>query len=78
MVCLAGFCAVCTSTPLMSVTAPAVCMHEAMPELARERADHGAETGFRIAKCPYIGATINNRKEVIQCLIVYRRGRRQS
>ena len=29
-------------------------------------------------KRPYIGALVNNRKEVIQCLIVYRRGRRHS
>jgi len=27
---------------------------------------------------PYIAAVANNRKEVIQCLIVYRRGRRHS
>jgi len=26
----------------------------------------------------YVGDIVNNRKEVIQCLIVYRRGRRQS
>ncbi len=33
---------------------------------------------FRIAETAYIGALVNNRKEVIQCLIVYRRGRRHS
>jgi len=26
---------------------------------------------------PYIGVIVNNRKEVIQCLIVFRRGRRR-
>jgi hypothetical protein len=29
-------------------------------------------------RMPYIAAIVNNRKEVIQCLIVYRRGRRHS
>jgi len=29
-------------------------------------------------RCLYIGCVANNRKEVIQCLIVYRRGRRHS
>ena len=33
---------------------------------------------FESPRCLYIEPTINNRKEVIQCLIVYRRGRRQS
>jgi hypothetical protein len=41
-------------------------------------AGHGG-TGFRIAvEALYCGSIVNNRKEVIQCLIVYRRGRRQS
>jgi hypothetical protein len=29
-------------------------------------------------RMPYIAPIVNNRKEVIQCLIVYRRGRRHS
>ncbi len=34
------------------------------------------EWAFESLKRLYIAPTINNRKEVIQCLIVYRRGRR--
>jgi len=37
-----------------------------------------ASRSFKSVALAYTVPTINNRKEVIQCLIVYRRGRRHS
>ena len=45
-----------------------------MVELGQANTDTSSES----RKPLYIGAIVNNRKEVIQCLIVYRRGRRHS
>ena len=41
-------------------------------------ADAGQNASSESPRMPYIAAIVNNRKEVIQCLIVYRRGRRHS
>ena len=43
-----------------------------------QRVTARTNTSSESRKWLYIAAVVNNRKEVIQCLIVYRRGRRHS